>query len=67
MADHPCNRVGERVRWYIISRVGGGRLEFEGLVVRWRKDRRGPVGWFDVRCLDGLERSVRPTRAETVG
>lgn len=62
----PRDRVGQRVRFSYTSRVGGGRLDFEGEVVRWRKDRGGKVGWFDVRCGDGIERSCRPTVAETI-
>lgn len=49
----------------------GSRVEFrpgarskrlaKGRVVRWRKDPRGgAVGWLDVKCDDGVERSVRP-------
>lgn len=66
MAGHPLDRVGQTVRFSVMSRVGGKRIAFEGVVQRWRQDRRGRVGWFDVKCADGLERSVRPTQAETV-
>lgn len=38
-----------------------------GRVLRWRKDPRGgAIGWLDVACEDGLERSVRPNRAARV-
>lgn len=56
------DRIGNRVRFRYPT-PSCGRVEFEGEVVRWRSDRRGLVGWFDVRCDDGIERSVRPTQA----
>lgn len=63
--SHPRERIGERVRFEFPT-PACGRVGFEGQVLRWRRDRGGKVGWFDVKCDDGIERSVRPTRAETV-
>lgn len=58
-------QIGDRVR-FSYSTPSRGRVWFEGPVVRWRKDRGSVMGWLDVRCADGIERSVRPNSAERV-
>lgn len=64
MALHSL-QIGQRVRFSVASRLGG-RVSHEGVIMRWRKDRGGAQGWLDVRCADGIERSVRPNGAEAI-
>lgn len=68
MSRHPHTiHDGDRVRFSYATPTKG-RVYFEGEVQRWRRDPRrgGAMGWLDVRCDDGIERSVRPNGAEKV-
>jgi hypothetical protein len=63
---HPHSiQIGARVSFRYHSPTRGW-LTFEGTVMRWRKDRQGPMGWLDVKCTDQIERSVRPNAATLI-
>lgn len=59
-------QIGSRVEFAPNPRWPSAKLR--GQVVRWRPDPRGgPMGWLDVSCEDGVERSVRPNGCERLG
>lgn len=57
-------QIGSRVIFYPGPR---SRRPMTGRVLRWRNDPRGGMmGWLDVACDDGVERSVRPNGCEAI-